>query len=284
MLRLYDQDPKTGLPGNSGSLFRRLAEFLWTRELSRQTRGWMPFEEAERRFARLAFRMLDEQQPTLIARRYAEQALEGEGLIHAGLRASILDGEGDGIRFYHQSMQECFAALELMHVGLEKRVERQQFKSGGWFTPTASGPIAGHWDEAVIAAAGLIEDPSAWIREVSARNIHLAARCASTVERIDVATAGSVLTALVNEHSQACDNVAQHEAHPPVDQPQMGQDAWEGWLSHLEGRRDYAAELIVSFTVAHSGVVQRLAAGDGEQAEAARRALVLNGAGRDDGG
>jgi hypothetical protein len=53
-----------------------------------------------------------------------------------------------------------------------------------------------------------------------------------TVERIDLATAGSLLTALVNEHSPACDEVEQHKARPPVGQSLMGQDAWEGWGSH----------------------------------------------------
>jgi hypothetical protein len=55
LLVLHRDAPDGELPRNMGALFRRLVRYLWGREQSRQTRGWVPFEQGEARLASFAF-------------------------------------------------------------------------------------------------------------------------------------------------------------------------------------------------------------------------------------
>ena len=161
LIILHQSSPAGKLPLNPGSLFYRLAEYLWNRERIRQTRGWIPFVEAEALFARLGFKMIEEDRPTSVPRHYANGILGGQDIIHCGVSANILENTGDQIKFYHQLMQDCFAGLHLYRMGSAHLVAQ----------------LGSKWSEAVIALCGIVPNPEAIVLDAIKSDVHLAGRC-----------------------------------------------------------------------------------------------------------
>jgi hypothetical protein len=173
LVYLFEQSPGGELPANNGTLFRALARALWQREKQRGTPGWRPFEEAEARFAALAFAMIDEGRPVDVSEGYAAEMLGDEALVRLGLSASYLQG-GDGpVRFYHQLFQEYFAGVMLSTVpDPERFVTPYERVVEGWDSTVR----VGRWDESVVAACALADDRDDFVRRVGAANPYLAVR------------------------------------------------------------------------------------------------------------
>lgn len=184
LIILHQSSPNAELPSNTGSLFRRLAEFLWNRELIRQTRGWIPFVEAESRFAALGFKMIEDEMPTNVPRHYVKGILEGEDIIHCGVSASILDLTGDQIRFYHQLMQEYFAAVQL-------------YRMGSGHLPDQLEP---KWSEVVIALCGIADNPESTVLEAARADPYLAGRCVESGIAVSDETRKRIFAELIQEH------------------------------------------------------------------------------------
>jgi formylglycine-generating enzyme required for sulfatase activity len=119
-------------------------------------------------------------------------------VVDAGLALSILDRYGSRqITFFHQLLQEYFAARrlanspkpELAHQEWrrEQVVPRYEdiIKDKDSWEPAPPLPPTG-WEETVVTAAPMAEDPAGFIRSLIPHNLVLAARCAGSTElRID---------------------------------------------------------------------------------------------------
>jgi hypothetical protein len=167
-----------GLPRNNGTLFRRLTTVLWEREQKRRTPGLIPYEQAEARFASLAYTMIDESRPTDVARDFAIAHIGDPWLLQAGIGASFFEATNDKIHFYHQLMLEYFAGVQLLRVGVGERVRSPTFVGPDAFS-TLSGVRrnAGAWDQAIIAACGIAPNPDAMVSSVATANPYLALEC-----------------------------------------------------------------------------------------------------------
>lgn len=114
-------------------------------------------------------------------------------ILKAGVALNVLD-EGQGeILFFHQLLQEYFAARrlakepnpELVHV--EWSVEKVSPTLAETFTGLADGdplPPLPHtgWEETTLTAAPMAKDPQAFIRNLIPHNLPLAAHCAASPE------------------------------------------------------------------------------------------------------
>lgn len=166
LMYVFRRAPGERLPRNFGTLFRQLAEVLWTRELERRTRGWIAFRQAEERFAQLAYTMIDENTAVMSPELLLGASI-GEDLVHAGLSASILAERGGAIHFYHQLMQEYFAAVRIL--------------AGEPVEELASNE---KWREVLAAAAGLARDPSDFVAHVFRGSAVTAAHCVALASDI----------------------------------------------------------------------------------------------------
>jgi len=184
LIVLFENAPTGGLPTNTGALFRRVARALWEREGKRGTPGWIPFEQAEPAFGTLAFAMIDEGLGTAVPEEYAMGKLAAPLLLAVGESASYLTRDAGTVRFYHQLLQEYFAAVGLGKAGVESRLAGASYSSlpGGVRMDPLLWPSRGatKWDEAIVALCGIVDDPSELVSEVLKGDPSLAGRCVET--------------------------------------------------------------------------------------------------------
>ena len=181
LIVIYKNSPSGELPLNNGALFKALANALWERERRRQTSGWIPFDEMEKLFGRLAFTMIDEGLPVDISREQATRFLEkklwfgfkksdSQQLIKAGQSANLLEIRGDQIRFFHQLVLEYFAAAAL------KSRRKLIPISPSSFDQIYGSRLATKWDEVLTALCGIADDPDRVVQEIAQTDPWLAAR------------------------------------------------------------------------------------------------------------
>lgn len=114
-----------------------------------------------------------------------------EDVLAAGCAMTVLDQtDDDYIRYYHQLVQEFFAARKLAHepdpdlVRVEWRVERvsptldEELNRIGGSDPLPLLPGTG-WEETTVMAAAMSADPDAFARGLMDANLPLAGRCAA---------------------------------------------------------------------------------------------------------
>lgn len=171
------------LPKNTGALFHGLIRALWKREELRGTTGGIPFEQAEQAFARLAFAMINKYKPLDVPQRWVLRRLAGwkwrqvftgraTELLQMGVNANYVIVSGGQVRFYHQLIQETFAAVGLGHV----RVELNRVKP---FDNKWEMRISPRWHQVVIALCG-VGDAEATIAAVLKTDPFLAGRCVAS--------------------------------------------------------------------------------------------------------
>lgn len=216
------------LPRNTGELFKGLVRTLWSREEKRKTPGWVPFAEMEKAFSKLAYTMTDENKPTEIAlwwtwlqvkprplalnmllpalgimgasgatkpmmdaiARFMPGAVS---LVHAGRAATLVDIRGatptdQQVRFYHQLMQEYFAAEEALRRGVIALMEPAVISQ--------NRRVAQKWDQVIIAACGVSSDPEKLILQIADKDPYLAAECAESGVTLSQETARKVVEKL----------------------------------------------------------------------------------------
>jgi hypothetical protein len=167
---IYENAPTGDLPTNNGTLFQSLARALWERERQRGTHK-LPFEQAEAAFARLAFSIIEEDRPVDVPLAYTIEKLGDENWLQLGERANYVRVNGDHMRFYHQLMLEYFAAIEVNRIGIISKVGALA-QSG-----TIRRRVATKWDEVMVAACGLGDDPAATLRRIFELDRELAVYC-----------------------------------------------------------------------------------------------------------
>jgi hypothetical protein len=122
---------------------------------------WIPFDEVRPMLAMLAFEMTKVNESTRIPGPFAETYLGKRFPLHTALGANILAEGGTGLRFFHQLIQEYFAASELARLGTEFLAQRLSLR----------------WREVVIAAAGLTADTERFVACIRRSDALLAADC-----------------------------------------------------------------------------------------------------------
>jgi archaellum component FlaC len=186
LIYLYEKSPSGDLPTNVGALFQKLVRALWKREELRGTTQGVPFEWAEAEFAELAFAMIYENRATNVPLRYAKTKIGNADLLYIGVNANYLIINGKQVEFYHQLMQEYFAAAYLKRAGVEsifqawqdRRLYREPeypSRDPQWRHP----PIDPQWRQPLIALCGLVDDPEAdtILSEIAKVDVILAAEC-----------------------------------------------------------------------------------------------------------
>jgi hypothetical protein len=151
LIYIYQNGPDGDLPRNTGQLFRGLARALWAREQRNRTSGWVPFEEMEAAFARLAFIMIEDDIPVDVSQDYALKHIGDLTLLRAAQSANLVLIRDEQVRFYHQLIQEYFAAMALLHDSREKR-ELMKVKK---------------WRHVFAAWSGFVPDPELLLRELT---------------------------------------------------------------------------------------------------------------------
>jgi HEAT repeat protein len=201
MVVVYKNSPGGDLPHNSGALFNQLVMALWDRERRRQTHGWVPFEEMEAAFSRLAFAMIDHGKPNDVPQSYALKYLDNSTLLRTGANANIIEVREKKVRFFHHLMQEYFAAAELYRTGLQDILESPQIL-GHHKRP------AGKWDQVIVALCGILPNADITICEISGIDPYLAAMCIGSGINVSSSvrqkTVDTLLTELLNEKSEIC--------------------------------------------------------------------------------
>lgn len=153
---LYEMPPENQIPTNPGELFQRLTRALWKREELRNTTRGTPFEQIEAAFAKLAFTMIDEDMSTNVTISYATNTLGNTDSINLGLNASYIATVGGQVRFYHQLMQEYFAAIELQNHTIRDKVMPDQWDK------LPRERKSNKWDEVIIALSGIVLLQTTW--------------------------------------------------------------------------------------------------------------------------
>jgi HEAT repeat protein len=189
LMVVYRSSPEGDLPRNNGALFRRLAMALWERERTRQTPGWIPFAQMESALGQLAYRMIEQGLPVSIDRTTA-QSLVDTDLLDAAASANLIEPVGDDLRFYHQLMQEYFAA-----VVYAERFGQQQPAPAQFFM---GGRVASRWDQVAIAVTGILAEPTVYIRQlIAAGDPFLAAACIGSGVQVEPEVVEQTITRLV---------------------------------------------------------------------------------------
>ncbi len=186
-----------------------------------------------------------------------------EASLRVGCDTGILDEDEEAIRFFHQLLQEFFAARQLaaapdfarlavpdtvMAVAPPLTEVLAQLAPGEPLPPL---PTTG-WEETAVMAAALAEDPDAYVRNVLAVNPALAGRCLAAPDvRADPAVRPEVTHTLVNRSTDPAtdihgteaprapaywyDSLLAHPSAPVVGVSVYEAEAYCAWLSAVTG-------------------------------------------------
>jgi len=182
------------LPANRARLFAAFVDTLLEREEKRHPQGWIEAERQKEGLAALAYAMQAEHgRGTTVEREWALARLcgaapecdaerftlseaegftlsEAEGLLYLATSATLLDADDATVRFYHQLLQEYFAAREM-----GRRVAAGE-PLGHYWPPNRRWEPSG-WEETAILMAGMEPDASALLEGLAAVNPVVAGRC-----------------------------------------------------------------------------------------------------------
>lgn len=170
LLLIYQNSPNLELPSNTGILFKGLVEALWKREHDRNTPGWVQFSNVVVPLSELAFAMIEQDKSTIVSKDFAQQFIQNHELLHVAHRANIIEINGTKIRFYHQLIQEYFAAL-----ALDEDIILS--KPNYYYDGEIGGKIGDKWDNVIIAKSGIIENADSLVENIFNQNPFLAGQC-----------------------------------------------------------------------------------------------------------
>jgi formylglycine-generating enzyme required for sulfatase activity len=166
------------LPTNRGRMFAAFVDTLLAREKERCAEAeWIKAELQQDGLAALAYAMQREGEwGTTVARDWALAHLcraaphcNAEKLLYLATSASLLDPDDGTLRFYHQLLQEYFAARELGRQ-VNAGESLTQYWSEGWWAPS-------DWEETFLLLAGMEGDASALLVKLADANPVVAGRC-----------------------------------------------------------------------------------------------------------
>lgn len=186
LILAYQSTPSgEDLPTNPGRLTEVIVKALWEREESKQSDGWVHYRDMEVAFANLAFAIIEGEMPNDVHYTFAIEHAGSYGLLAAGQNANIITIDDEYVRFYHEMMQDYFAAVKLKQVGFVARLQPPVF--------TSQMRIPNKWDHALLALAGIVKKPDAVITDIAGIDPYLAQGCISS----DIPVSDGVVTAVV---------------------------------------------------------------------------------------
>ncbi len=222
------------LPANRAQLFAAFVDTLLKRE---QDRGEGMWAEADIRsvkdgMAALAYAMQAEgERGTTVERAWALNQLcqtvpdcDVERLLYLATSATLLDSSDVAVRFYHQLLQEYFAAREMgRRVAAGERLS-YYWPAGGWWEPSG-------WEETAILLAGMKSDASALLADLADVNPIVAARClleggAQASEVAHRKIIRSLMASLSSQQASATGRVQAGDALARLGDPRFRADAW----------------------------------------------------------
>ncbi|MBN1580088.1 MAG: SUMF1/EgtB/PvdO family nonheme iron enzyme, partial [Anaerolineae bacterium] len=165
------------LPTNRARLFAAFVDTFLDREKTRSTGAWIESEQIRDGLSALAYAMQAERgRGTTVARIWAIEQLcqavpgcDTERLLYLAASATLLDANTETVRFYHQLLQEYFAAR-----ALGKRMAAGESLADYW---PSTWREPSRWEETFILLAGMVSDVSALLDQVVKVNPVVAARC-----------------------------------------------------------------------------------------------------------
>jgi len=205
LIYLYQNSPTHDLPHNSGNLFQRLSKALWDRERQRCTPGWIPFNQAEIAFSKLAFDMIEEGKSVEVPLDYAVEKIGSIELLYIGANANYIKIKQNKVSFYHQLMQEYFAAVELLKKNFSDKLTEPHFGVD------MHGRLETVWDQVIISMCGLTLDPDSVIQEITVKDPFLSAACVNSGISVPDELYRKITTKLT-EHIRSRNRSARREA------------------------------------------------------------------------
>jgi hypothetical protein len=194
------------LPANRARLFADFVDTLLAREKERHPERWLPAERQVDALAALAYAMqVEGGRGTTVERPWAADLLhqaapelDAERLLYLATSATLLDADDAVVRFYHQLLQEYFAARELGRRVAAGQAMGRYWPEGRWWEPSG-------WEETTILLAGLdTTDAPKLLVELSIANPVLAARCLVEGDaQVDEGTRAHVVGALIDSMTDA---------------------------------------------------------------------------------
>lgn len=200
LVNAYHDD--AALLENRGRLLRQFVRRLWEREERLARKDWISTRVQEQALTALAYAMqvqgvnltlknraaaaltptaidLDDDEPVVVKPMALFRLARAELLLDPALEQDV--------RFYHQLLQEYFAAEALLarfeagederaHWRARRRADEMPPAEGGEWDPLPEPPGTG-WEETTILACGLAAEPERLIEAVRAHHPNLAARC-----------------------------------------------------------------------------------------------------------
>jgi len=139
----------------------------------------MAFEKAEPHLANMAYSMIEEGMPLEVAKAYAVSKLGDESILYLGASASFLEVAEGTVRFYHQLIQEYFAAVLVQESSVVRLAPEQR------------------WREVLAAASGMAADPDLFVRDVLAADAIAAAHCVTRGANVRGETIDRVVAAML---------------------------------------------------------------------------------------
>ncbi len=158
-------------PRNRGQLFSAFVDLLIEQRgypAASAQHPWIKADEQIRALAGLAYRMQAEQTGTSISLDWAQQTLRSDSvvadptnLLYLAESATLItvDSVKGELRFFHQLMQEYFAARKMADE-VEQGVTAARYWPGDWWKPTG-------WEETAVLVAGMRPDVAEWLLDAN---------------------------------------------------------------------------------------------------------------------
>jgi len=145
--------------------------------------------------------MIDENCGTIVSEEYAVSKLQSRTLLMAGISSTYLTREGERIRFYHQLLQEYFAAVGLRTVGYRSRLKTSSYSHlpGGVRADWLTWPVrsVSPWDEVIIALCGIVDNAEEIVLSVIQNDPSLAAHCVASGVLLDPVIRQKTIASLI---------------------------------------------------------------------------------------
>jgi len=166
LIQLFKNDSASRLPRNSGALFHKLAQSLWQRERRRGTHD-LPFNSAIEAFGTLAHRLVMENLPLAMPTAFALETLGDPAWLTMGANANYLTLADGQVAFYHQLLQEYFAAAYC----LRHPDKRPPVREAPWQTMTYYYGERTYtaWDRFYIIMAGIADNADELVTQMDER-------------------------------------------------------------------------------------------------------------------
>jgi formylglycine-generating enzyme required for sulfatase activity len=199
------------LPRNRAQMFRAFVDTLLGREKERHPKAWIAIERQKEALSALAYAMQAERgRGTTVEREWAAERLcsavprcDPERVLYLTTSATLLDADDATVRFYHQLLQEYFAAREMGQRAEAGEVLTRYWPPDRWWEPSG-------WEETTILMAGMAEDATELLERLAQVNPVVAARCLLEGEpEVDDGVKALVASALIESMT---DNIDPAEA------------------------------------------------------------------------